>query len=657
MSTDRIRVIRCPPIISKEFLNAIDSAIGDPEVAGVILEFEGEENAAGLESLLDSLPLVDQLRVALRKLEACAKPVAGIVHGSLIGIPFEIALACHARFVADQNAKIGFPFLRFGQLPVLGSTQRLPRLVGIETAAGILVGEELLDAQVAQELKLVALCASDMKVRAQAWVEANSSVKQPWDLAEQSTVNSQSVQNRQTLQSLFLKLRHKTPPEDTVSVALLRCFHDGLERSIDAGIRLEAEEGKRVRDSAAARNRLRVLHRIRAKALSRSTGAAGQVKRLGVLGAGMMGTGIAFTAARAGCSVCLFDVSQEALERSLQRIRHLGKKESNELPDRISFVHDPGSLSQCEFVIEAVFEKPEIKRAILRTASELVGPETVLASNTTTLPISGLAMACKRPGNFIGTHFFSPVDRMELLEIVIGAQTSTEAISGALRLAKTLGKVPIVVRDGPGFYTSRVVAAYVQEALFLLREGVSPWFIDNVAQNGGMSVGPLAMADLLSLDLLLDIFQSLGEHGRGSAKYANESVEILHQFTSRNRLGRKTGRGIYDYDEKGIKTDWPGLKDCFPPCPQAPRPEEIAQRLFLIQTIETLHALRENILDDSETADLASVLGWSYPAFRGGVMRYRDALGEERFQVLCQSLQLKHGPRFSVPADHGRNVR
>jgi 3-hydroxyacyl-CoA dehydrogenase / enoyl-CoA hydratase / 3-hydroxybutyryl-CoA epimerase len=172
-----------------------------------------------------------------------------------------------------------------------------------------------------------------------------------------------------------------------------------------------------------------------------------------------------------------------------------------------------------------------------------------------------------------------------------------------------------------------------------------------------MIVGPLAMADLLSLDLLLDIFQSLGEHGRGSAKYANESVEILQQFASRHRRGRKTDGGIYDYDEKGTKTDWPGLKDCFPPCPQAPRPEEIAQRLFLIQTIETLHALRENILDDPETADLASVLGWSYPAFRGGVMRYRDDLGEERFQDLCRSLESKLGPRFSVPTDHERNFR
>lgn len=649
MSADRLRAIHCPPIISTEFLNAIDSTVEDPEIAVVILEFEGEESAASLESFLASLPLVDQLRVALRKLETCGKPVVAVAHRSLIGLPFEISLACHSRFIADPQARFGFPFLRFGQLPALGSTQRLPRLVGIEAAAAILLREELLDTQRAQEVHLVTLCVGDIRALALAWTEANSSIKQPWDLGEQPTVHPQTVQNRQTLQSIFLKLRHKIPPEDRGPGALLRCFHDGLERSLDAGIRLEVEEGKRVRDSAAARNRLRVLHSLRGKALNRLPQAAGQIRQLGVIGAGLMGTGIAFTAAKRGCQVRLFDVFPEALARSLRRIEHLGKQESGEILDRISLVRDPGALSHCEFVIEAVFEKPEIKRAILKTVSELVSPEVILSSNTTTLPISGLAKACKRPGNFIGTHFFSPVDRMDLLEIVVGTETSAEAINGAFRLTRTLGKVPIIVRDGPGFYTSRVVAAYTQEALFLLREGVSPWFIDNVAQNGGMILGPLAMADLLTLDLLLDIFQSLGEHGRGTAKYASDSVEILQQFTALNRLGRKTGGGIYDYPREGGKGDWPGLKDLFPPSRQMPSPEETTQRLFLIQTIETLHALHENILDDPEMADLASVLGWSYPAFRGGVMRYIDDLGEEQFQSLRRSLELKYGSRFALP--------
>ena len=647
MSTDR--TITYPSILSGEFVDTIDSTVEDQTVAVVILEFAGEENEASLESFLASLPLADRLRVALRKLETCGKPVAAVAHHSLIGLPFEIALTCHARFVAGQNARFGFPFLRFGQLPVLGSTQRLPHLVGIEETAAILLREELLDTRRAQELRLVTTCTGDPRAHALVWAQANSPVKQPWDVAGQSTINSQSVPNRQTLQSLYLRLRQKTPPEDTGSAALLRCFHDGLERSVDAGIRLEAEAGKRVRDSVAACNRLRTLYRLRGKALSRSTQTAGRITNIGVVGAGTMGTGIAFTAAKQGCNVRLFDAFPEALERSQRRMEHLGKQQVKEILSRVSFVGDPGSLSPCEFVIEAVFEKPETKRSILETVSQLVDPGTILSSNTTTLPISGLAEACRRPGNFIGTHFFSPVDRMELLEIVIGTRTSTEAIDGAFRLARTLGKVPIVVRDGPGFYTSRVVAAYAQEALFLMREGVSPWFIDNVAQNGGMIVGPLAMADLLSLDLLLDIFQSLAEHGRGCAKHGNESVAILQKFTAHGRLGRKTGGGIYDYAGKGQKSDWPGLRDYFPPSRQAPSPEEISQRLFVIQTIETLHALRENILDDPETADLASVLGWSYPAFRGGVMRYMDDMGEERFRRICRSLESRHGPRFAVP--------
>jgi 3-hydroxyacyl-CoA dehydrogenase/enoyl-CoA hydratase/3-hydroxybutyryl-CoA epimerase len=346
MSTDR--TIPCPSILPGEFIDTIDSTIEDQAVAVVILEFVGEENEASLESFLASLPLADRLRVALRKLETCGKLVAAVAHRSLIGLPFEIALACHARFVAGQNARFGFPFLRFGQLPVLGTTQRLPHLVGIEEAAAILLREELLDTRRAHELRLVTTCTGDPRAHALAWAQATSPVKQPWDTAGQSTINSQSVPNRQTLQSLYLRLRHKTPPEDTGSSALLRCFHDGLERSsVDAGIRLEAEAGKRVRDSVAACNRLRTLHRLRGKALSRSIQTAGRIINVGVVGAGTMGTGIAFTAAKQGCNVCLFDAFPEALERSQRRMEHLGKQQVKEILSRVSFVGDPGSLSPC----------------------------------------------------------------------------------------------------------------------------------------------------------------------------------------------------------------------------------------------------------------------------------------------------------------------
>ena len=238
---------------------------------------------------------------------------------------------------------------------------------------------------------------------------------------------------------------------------------------------------------------------------------------------------------------------------------------------------------------------------------------------------------------------------MELLEIVVGEKTVPETINRALLLAKALQKTPVIVRDGPGFFTSRVVAAYLQEALLMLREGVSPWLIDNVAQNAGMILGPLTVADLISLDLLTDIFKSLAMHRRGAANYAPESIMILQEFTSRSRLGRKSGAGIYDYGPGKERIHSDESVRVFAPAVNQPSFEEIERRLFVIQTLEALHAVREGIIEDFAMADLASVLGWNYPAHRGGVMSYIDFVGRAEFERVRAGLQRKLGDRFALP--------
>jgi 3-hydroxyacyl-CoA dehydrogenase/enoyl-CoA hydratase/3-hydroxybutyryl-CoA epimerase len=258
-------------------------------------------------------------------------------------------------------------------------------------------------------------------------------------------------------------------------------------------------------------------------------------------------------------------------------------------------------------------------------------------------------LASIHPERFLGMHFFAPVDRMELVEIVVGEKTAPVTIERALVLAKALDKTPVIVRDGPGFFTSRVVAAYLQEALFMLREGVSPWLIDNATQNASMILGPLTVADLTSLDLLTDIFESLATHRRGAARYAAESIMILKEFTSRSRLGRKSGAGIYNYNSSQERVDWPELSRVFAPATDPPGAREIEQRLFVIQTIEALHAMREGIIQDPAMADLASVLGWSYPAHRGGVISYIDFVGRTEFERLRTGLQQKFGERFALP--------
>jgi 3-hydroxyacyl-CoA dehydrogenase/enoyl-CoA hydratase/3-hydroxybutyryl-CoA epimerase len=307
-------------------------------------------------------------------------------------------------------------------------------------------------------------------------------------------------------------------------------------------------------------------------------------------------------------------------------------------------------LRDCGFVIEAVFERLETKQEVLAAVSAELGPAAILASNTTTFPISELAKSVPKPENFIGTHFFAPVEQMDLLEIILGEKTSEQTKKLALGLASQLNKIPLVVRDGPGFYTSRVVMAYIQEALLMLAEGISPSLIDNAARNAGMILGPLAMADLTSLDLLADIFRSLAQHGRGSAQFAPEALGILTRFIDQKRLGRKVRGGIYDYAEDGSRRDWEKLPHWFPCDPKPPSSQVIADRLMYIQTIETLHTLREGVLDAPELADLASVLGWKYPAFRGGVMRYVHLIGPEKFETTRQDLEKKYGRRFAIPA-------
>ncbi|HEX4200313.1 MAG TPA: 3-hydroxyacyl-CoA dehydrogenase family protein, partial [Chthoniobacterales bacterium] len=304
-------------------------------------------------------------------------------------------------------------------------------------------------------------------------------------------------------------------------------------------------------------------------------------------------------------------------------------------------------LSRCDFVVEAVFERFDVKTDLLKRVSSILPKHAIVASNTTTFPISELAAATPDPGQFIGTHFFAPVEQMELLEIILGRQTTEATLNKALALAKALGKTPVVVKDGPGFYTSRVVMAYVQEALFMLADGASPSLVDQCARNAGMVIGPLAMADLTSLELLADIFRNLLKHGRGAAAESGHTLEILSRFLSTGRRGRKAGAGIYDYPSPNERAEWPGLTEWFPRSPQSEA--EITDRLFYIQTIETMHTLKEGIIDEPAAADLASVLGWRYPVFRGGTMRYLKDIGEERFEATRRGLETKFGHRFALP--------
>jgi 3-hydroxyacyl-CoA dehydrogenase / enoyl-CoA hydratase / 3-hydroxybutyryl-CoA epimerase len=640
-----IEVIQFPTRVSRAVVAGLKRAAEDPQVEGIILEFSDDSPnpADQLELLLTADSLIDPLRDALRALETQPKPLVGLIHRPLDGLALEAALACHQRFISKPDTTFRWGWSELGLLPGLGTARRLSHLVGLERAVQTL----LFGASLSPDA-LAGTSDGNEREAAEAWIRDHPKPVQPWDETDitRSPLFSQTLTSREILQRAHLQLRKRTPAGDGAGSILLQSFHDSLERTFTAALRVERAASLKARALVSTKNRINVQE-LRQQAVRRATSQTETVEAVGVLGAGLMGTGIALSALLAGRGVVLFEVDAEAAKRSSSRIQKVLSQHSGDLFSRLQLTQQLDDLSRCEFVIEAVFERFDVKTDLLKKVGSILPEQAIIASNTTTFPISELATAVPNPGQFIGTHFFAPVEQMELLEIILGHQTTDATLNRALALAKALGKTPVVVKDGPGFYTSRVVMAYVQEALFLLAEGASPSLVDQCARNAGMIIGPLAMADLTSLELLADIFRNLLKHRRGAAAESKHTIEILSQFLSAGRRGRKTGAGIYDYPAPTERMEWPGLKDWFPRSPHSEA--EITDRLFYIQTVETLCTLKEDIIANPETADLASVLGWRYPVFRGGAMAFLKDVGEDRFEATRRSLEAKFGRRFALP--------
>ena len=641
-----IEVIPFPARLSPSLVADLKRAAEDPKVEGIILEFSDANVTTEdeLRLLLRGDDVIHPLRDTLRLLETQPKPLVALIHQSLSGLAFEVCLACHTRIVSNPDVAFHWGWFDLGILPALGTGRRLSHIAGLEkTVQVLLFGARLSPAETAAEN-----AKGNDRETAENWIKEHPKPVQPWDATDitRSPLSSQALVNREILQHAYIQLRKRTPADDGAGSLLLQALHDGLERSFTGALRIEKAAFHNARDLMSTKNRIWVQE-LRQRAIRRAADQTDAVEVIGVLGAGLMGTGIALSALMAGRQVVLFEIDAEAAKRSAARIEKiLGRQPAGQLAG-LRLTQQLDDLSHCDFVIEAVFERFDVKTNLLKRLASVLSRPTVIASNTTTFPISDLATAVPDPGRFIGTHFFAPVEQMELLEIILGRETTEETLNKALALAKALGKTPAVVKDGPGFYTSRVVMAYVQEALFMLEEGANPTLVDQCARNAGMVIGPLAMADLTSLELLADIFRNLLKHGRGAAAESGRTLEILSRFLSTDRKGRRSGSGIYDYPSPSGRQEWLGLIDWFPR--SALSDVEITDRLFYIQTVETMRTLKEGIIAEAETADLASVLGWRYPVFRGGTMRYLENAGKDRFEATRHGLEKKFGLRFALP--------
>ncbi|MFN8347818.1 MAG: 3-hydroxyacyl-CoA dehydrogenase NAD-binding domain-containing protein [Spirosomataceae bacterium] len=667
------------------FGEALEKAYADPNVKGIIITSSKPEFVAGadLKMILrnqggdpaEMLKISVGLNQLFRKIETNGKPVVAAINGTALGGGLEICLACHYRVaLANPKTKIGLPEVKLGLLPGAGGTQRLPRMIGMQAALPlILEGKELSPKEALEKGIVDALAATpeEMLEKAASWIMANPAPVKPWDEINKKTGKIQAKDNykvpnggvlsptgMQTFTAGTAMMMDSSKGNYPATQHIMSCVYEGLLVNIDRGIVIEARHFVQVATSKEAGNLIRTLFlgmneankgASRPKDIPKT-----EVKKLGILGAGMMGAGIAYVSAAAGMETVLKDVTSEAAEKGKDYSRGLlkkaidrGKTDTLKAEAVLSLIKTTDTIADlqgCDLIIEAVFENRELKAAVTKEAEPMLAANGVFGSNTSTLPITGLAKASAKPENFIGIHFFSPVDKMMLVELIVGRETSDYAVAAAIDYTRKIRKTPIVVNDSRGFYTSRCFGTYTSEGMELLKEGVNPVLIENAGKLAGMPVGPLAVTDEVALDLVYKISGQAVKDG--VLPDTDTSYQIGKQFTELGRLGKKAKAGFYDYPEPGKKQLWPGLSDLFPLSDRQPELEEVKTRLLYRQAIEAVRCFEEGVIRTRLDADLGSILGWGFPAYTGGTLSFVDFVGIEKFVTECDRLADSYGERF-----------
>ncbi|MDX1405116.1 MAG: 3-hydroxyacyl-CoA dehydrogenase NAD-binding domain-containing protein [Woeseiaceae bacterium] len=610
-----------------------------------------------------------QLQQGYRKLETCGKPVAAAINGTALGGGLELALACHYRVVGnDPKTRLGQPEVQIGLMPGAGGTQRLLRLMGIEAALRMNTEGKHIAPLDALEMGFVDEVVEPGKEieAAKEWVRTTDTKEAPWDRkgfkvpGGAGLMHPVAVQTQTVGSALMQKMTNHNYP---APLAIMSATYEGSVLPMDRALDVESKYFTQLLMDPTSRNMTRTLflNKGAADKLARRPKQPEKrpVGKLGILGAGMMGAGIAYVSAYAGMQVVLLDTSKENAEKGkdysrklLQKRVEIGRMDAEKAADileRIRTTTDYSELAGCELVIEAVFEDVGIKADVTGKTEAVIANDSIFASNTSTLPISGLARASSRPEQFIGIHFFSPVDKMPLVEIIVGEKTSDVAIAQALDYVQQIRKTPIVVNDSRGFYTSRVFGTYSREGIAMLAEGVNPALIENVAKHAGMPVGPLAVTDEVSLELSYHVM-SQTRKALGDAYKSTPADEVIRLFVEDlDRRGKKFGKGFYDYPADGKKRLWPGLAERFPLAEAQPAPDEVRKRILYIQAIETVRCLDEGVVTHPADADIGSVFGWGYPAYTGGTISFIETEGLDRFVAQADRLAEHYGERFSVP--------
>ncbi|MEM7493334.1 MAG: 3-hydroxyacyl-CoA dehydrogenase NAD-binding domain-containing protein [Pseudomonadota bacterium] len=611
----------------------------------------------------------------LRELETCGKPVACALNGLALGGGLEVALACHYRVAANDNPKIqfGLPEAKIGLLPGAGGTQRLPRLIGVQAALPLILEGKSFNAEKAHGMGVVNELApsSETVDKAKAWVKANPEAKAPWDekgFKVPGGVVHRSPGAGQVATMANAMLAAKTNGNYPAQKNILSCVYEGMQVPIDAGLRIETRYFINTQQRPEAKAMIRSLFLSMQELSKGGNRPAGygktEFKKVAVIGAGLMGAGIAYVQAKAGIPTVLVDVSKENAEKGKDYSRRLVEKDlkrgktteekGNALLDLITTTDSYEDFRGADLVIEAVFENEELKAKITKDAEAVLSADAVFGSNTSTLPITGLAKASERPANFIGIHFFSPVERMGLVEIIMGEETSEEALAKSVDYVLAIRKTPIVVNDSRGFYTSRCFGTYTREGMEMLAEGIKPAIIENVGRQSGMPMGALEVSDSVGLDTALKVTRATAE-AMGLDIQSDDRTQFLAWLVEDNgRVGRKAGKGFYDYNEKGKPERlWPDLNTQIDVTVDECSPEmkkHLTNRFLVRQAVEVARCFEEGVITDARDADIGSILAWGFAPYTGGCASYMDLIwGIPEFVAEADHLAEKYGERFAVP--------
>ena len=666
----------------------VDQALADASVKGIIItsakkDFAGgmdlnviaEMRAGGAQAIFDGVMTMHKV---LRKIELAGmdpktikggKPIVAALPGTALGIGLELPLSCHRIIAADNpKAKIGLPEIMVGIFPGAGGTTRLVRKLGAMMAAPFLLEGKLSDPKAAKAAGLIdeVVAADQLLERAKEWVLAakDADLVKPWDDKGYKMPGGAPYHPAgfMTFVGASAMVLGKTMGVYPAAKALLSAVYEGALVPFDTALRIEARWFTSVLlnpSSSAMIRSLFINKEALEKGANRPAVADQSVKKLGVIGAGMMGAGIAYVAALAGIEVVLIDATQESadrgkahsadlLEKGIQRRKVTAEKKA-EVLGRITATTDYAALSGADLVVEAVFEDPKVKAEVTAKVEAAVGADCIYASNTSTLPISMLAKASARPDQFIGIHFFSPVDKMNLVEIIRGKQTGERAVAKALDFVRAIRKTPIVVNDARFFYANRCIIPYINEGIRMVAEGVEPALIENAAKLVGMPLGPLQLVDETSIDLGVKIAKAT-KAAMGDAYPDGAVDEVLFWMADQGRMGKKANAGFYTYDAAGKREGlWDGLAAQYPHKPD-PELTTVQHRLLMAQVLEAVRALEDGVLTDIREGDVGAILGWGFAPWSGGPFSWLDIIGAARAVEICERLLAAFGPRFEAPA-------